>query len=247
MLADAATATDSRLASTARRLAARVFVAAARNGVPRPGGVGKLVSAPAESQGDLDLERTLDRTQGLAPLAPEDWVTRTWGRPRQALCLLVDRSGSMKGLPLALAALAGAAVTLARTRETEVSVLAFSDRVLTLIGPGTPSSPEDVVTALLLLRGQGRTDIGLALESAARLLARSHAARRTTVLISDCLATTGADPTSAFPELDRLEVLGTSRDPESVDAGRRLARGRGRHRVVDSVPDLWAVLPRVLS
>ena len=53
---------------------------------------------------------------------------------------------------------------------------------------------ESVVNDVLRLRGNGVTDVGLALRTAAGQLRRSNAGRRLAVLLSDCRATTGGDP-----------------------------------------------------
>lgn len=51
--------------------------------------------------------------------------------------------------------------------------------------------------------------------------------------MSDCLATAGSDPLTSLRGVDRLHVLGTSPDPDSLAAGRALTRrGGGRHLVV---------------
>ena len=80
------------------------------------------------------------------------------------------------------------------------------------------------------LRGLVTTDLSAALTAAAANLTRSATPDRLAVLMSDCLHTAGADPLSSLRGVDRLHVLGTSRDPESVAAGQALARrGQGRH------------------
>jgi hypothetical protein len=48
--------------------------------------------------------------------------------------------------------------------------------------------------------------------------------------MSDCLPTAGGDPLQSLRGIDRLHVLGTSPDHDSLAAGRLLAlRGKGRH------------------
>ena len=59
---------------------------------------------------------------------------RAWSRRELALCLVVDRSGSMGGERLAAAAVAAAACAWRAPRDW--SLLAFSDRVLVLKGQG---------------------------------------------------------------------------------------------------------------
>src|SRR5262249_59342928 len=83
-------------------------------GQKRPGGTRRLGAARAE--GDLDLERTLDRWSGPWPPAGHELVTRSWHAHRRALCLLIDSSGSMSGAAVAMAAVAAASVGLATGR-----------------------------------------------------------------------------------------------------------------------------------
>lgn len=181
---------------------------------------------PLAPGGDLDVEASLEalveaEARGAAP-ALEDLRATVWGRSSVALCLLVDRSGSVGGERLATAALAAAAVAL-RAPEDH-SVLAFNDRVLVLSAQDDRRPPGRVVDALLALRGHGTTDLALALDAARRQLARSRAARRVTVLLSDGRATTGPDPLPAARALDELVVLAPAGDSEQA---RELARGAG--------------------
>jgi magnesium chelatase subunit D len=228
LLADLGAATDPRLRAQARRLAARVFVRAGRLGPTRARGARKLTLGPAY-EGDLDVERTLERAEGR-PRRAEDLVARRWAAPRRSVCLLVDHSGSMHGHAVALAAMAAAAVVLGPgghvDRRARVSVIAFGADALVL----GARDPRTIVDDLLSLRGRGRTDLALALRTAARELARDPGAERLALLLSDCRATTGDDPHGALAGLDRVDVLGTSADEDAVAAGRALAaRGRGRY------------------
>jgi MoxR-like ATPase len=112
LLADLALATDRDLRAAARRLAARVLVRAARMGPTRTRGTRRLV-ADRRTEGDLDLDRTLDRWSGRWPPDTDELVVRRWTGSRRAVCLLVDCSGSMTGLAVAIAAVAAAGVVLA--------------------------------------------------------------------------------------------------------------------------------------
>ncbi|MDT7684511.1 MAG: magnesium chelatase subunit, partial [Pseudonocardiales bacterium] len=109
LLADLARATDRDLRAAARRLAGRVFIQLGRTGPTKSRGTRRL--GPGRSgEGDLDLDRTLDRWSGRWPPTSEELVTRSWTAHRKAVCLLVDSSGSMSGLAVALAAVAAAGV-----------------------------------------------------------------------------------------------------------------------------------------
>jgi magnesium chelatase subunit D len=252
LLADLALATDRELRSAARRLAARVFVQVGRVGSARARGTRRLTPARG-GDGDLDLERTLDRWTGPWPPAPEDLVARRWTGSRRAVCLVVDRSGSMSGLGVAIAAVAAAGVVLASEERLETSVLAFSDRVEVLQEHGRHRAPEDLVLALVGLRGHGRTDVAAALRAASgQLRAAAHADERIVVLLSDCLSTAGDPAGSALAGIDRLDVLCPLPDggaeSEALTASRALAaRGGGSVAAVRSLRDLGPALTRLLA
>ena len=252
LLADLSQATDPELRALARRLAARVFIQLGAAGRPSARGPRRMRSV-LRGDGDIDLDRTLDRLGGAWPPAGEDLVTRSWQAHRRSVCLLVDSSGSMSGLALAMAAVATASVLLAADGRLDTGALAFSGQVTVLQPPGSRQQPEAIVGRLLALRGHGMTDVAGALRSAAGLLAAGPSAERCAVLLSDCLSTAGGDPASALTGLDRLDVLcplplGREPDPESLLAADRLARlGGGISRPVRTLAEIPAALTRLLS
>ena len=210
LLAELTGATDVRLRELARRLAGRVVVDVVRRGPARRAGIGRLRHVPADrSTGELDLDRSLEglavaRAHGVAP-ALEELHSREWSRPDLALCLLLDRSGSMGGDRLASAAVAAAACVQRAPLAT--SVVAFGDDAIVLAGLGSHRPAEAVVDDLFRLRGHGPTDLALALRVAREQLDRSTAARRITLLLSDARATKGGDPVAEAAALDELVVL----------------------------------------
>jgi magnesium chelatase subunit D len=226
LLADLATATDPALRAQARRLAARVFVRMARGGPAARRGYRRLASLPGLAEGDVDLERTLERAAGR-PRAAEDFVVRDWRAARPAACLLIDQSGSMRGRGMALAAVAAAGAALAAAGRTDCSVVAFNRDALVLQAQGRPRSPHRLVADILSLRAHGTTNQELALRPAAAQLGRAASPHRLAIVMSDCLATAGGDPLTALAGIDRLHVLGTSADAEAVGRCRELARRAG--------------------
>jgi magnesium chelatase subunit D len=226
LLTDLVSATDRELRRRARRLAARVFVALARGGPRTRRGYRRLISRRGAEPGDLDLERTVERAGGR-PRRPEDLVVRDWRSAERAACLLVDHSGSMRGLGMALAAVAAASVVLAAEGRADCSVVAFNNDAVVLKSQGRRRAPERLVADILSLRPGGTTDLALGLRAAARQLGRADAPERLVIVMSDCLATAGRDPLASLAGVDRLHVLGTSADPESVASGRALARRAG--------------------
>jgi Mg-chelatase subunit ChlD len=247
MLADMALATDRDLRAAARRLACRVFIQVGRLGRSRSRGTRRLVPN-RRADGDLDLDRTLDRWTGTWPPATEDLVTRNWTGHRRAVCLLVDRSGSMNGLAVAIAAVAAAGVVLAADDKLETSVLTFSDRVDVLQRQGQRRAAEDLVGHLVSLRGHGVTDLAAALRSARQELLGAVADERIVVLLSDCLHTSGDAPESALVGIDRLDVLYPLPTAEAEEAARALAgRGGGTALPVRTLTDIGPALTRLLG
>ena len=163
------------------------MVELARSGPARRRGVGKVRRMPYRPDGgDLDLDASIDALAiaraGGAPPDPDELRVRGWVKPGTALCLLVDRSGSMSGRPLATAAVAASAVAF--RAPADHSVLAFSSDVIVAKSQETPRAAEQIVNDLLVLRGHGTTDLALALRAAhaaARPVPRRPAHRRPAV------------------------------------------------------------------
>jgi len=247
LLADLVGATDEKLRELARALAGRVVVDLVRSGPPRRRGIGRLRTRPADGGGELDIERSLDsiaaaRARKEAP-ALDELTARDWSRPDVALCVLLDRSGSMEGRRLATAAVAAAAAYWRAPNDT--SVVAFDDEAVVLVAQGAARDPEAVVGDVLRLRGHGTTDLAFAFRTATTQLARSQAGRRVTVLLSDGRDTTGADPVAAAAALDELLVIAPAED---ADQARELASATGARLVTVTGPsDVARALLEALS
>jgi Mg-chelatase subunit ChlD len=243
MLADLAGATDQRLRELARRLAAQLFLDLARRGPSARRGVGKIVEQPYRPDGgDLDLDASFgeiaEATAAGTAVNAERLRIRSWSTPDTALCLVVDRSGSMGGKPLATAAIAAAAVAL--RSPASYSVLAFAKDVVAVKSQGGDKSSERVVTDVLSLRGHGTTDLAGALRSAGEQLSRSTAARKIVVLLSDCRSTVEGDVHAAAAALPELVVVASAQDYEEAvkfagECGARIAIAAGPSRVVEAL------------
>ncbi|MEM7274313.1 MAG: vWA domain-containing protein [Actinomycetota bacterium] len=239
-------ATDAELAKLARRLAGRLVLDLTRTGRARSRGVGKLIRTRATiDAGDIDIDASLDgltaaRVDGRPP-SVEDLVATAWRRPATAICLLIDRSGSMNGERLASAALAAAVCSW--RAPADFAVLAFGDKVVSIKEVDERRAPEEVVSDVLALRGHGTTDVDLALRAAARQLDRSRAARKLTILLSDAEVTVGGDPVPAARALEELTILAPADEPEharqlATDTGARMAEVAGPFSVLDSLRTL---------
>jgi Mg-chelatase subunit ChlD len=229
LLAELTGATDERLRELARRLAGRTVIALAHAGASRRRGTGRMRTFPMdETGGDLDLDASMEPLQlAAASKEPADAAqlnVRAWSRPDEALCLLIDRSGSMSGHRLAAAAVAAASA--AERAPQDWSVLAFADRVMVLRSQEGRRPVEDVVDDVFRLRGFGPTDLALALRAAAAQLDRSRASGRRVVLLSDCRATQGTEPEVEVGNIDELHVLAPGDDSAEAEAFARAVGAR---------------------
>ena len=246
LLADLSHATDRELRAAAHRLAARVFFRLGRAAQQPSTGVQRLGAGTAD--GDLDLERTIDRWSGPWPPAADELVTRGWQARRRAVCLLIDASGSMSGLAVAIAAVAAASAVLAAGRRLSPAILVFSQDVTVLQAQGTHRPPGELVTELVQLRGHGVTNLAGALRAASAQLATAPAEERVALLLSDCLPTTGGDPAQALGGISRLHVLCPLPSAESELAAATLARrGNGMSLPLRRLADVAPALTRLLS
>ncbi len=256
LLADLTGATDQALRDLARRLAGRLFLDLAKRGPSRPRGVGRLETRRYRPDaGDIDLdasiEELLSSRREQRAIDPDELRVRGWSTPDTAICLLVDRSGSMGGEPLATSAVAAASI--AWRAPQDYSVLSFGKEVIAAKSQDVHKSSEGVVDAVLALRGFGTTDVAGALAAATEQLARSRAARKVTILLSDCRATAHgsgdaesiAGVAAAARRVDELLIIAPVDDDE---AARELAASVGcRMTTVSGPSDAAAALARVLD
>ncbi len=247
LLASMANATDRTLRAAARRLAARLFIELSKRSMVSARGVRRLGTSLDWTSGDIDLDATFARTNGALPMADGDLVVRRWTAGQRSLCLMIDRSGSMNGQQVALAAMAAVSTIIAAGERADASVLAFNRDVIVLREQRRPRAVGKVLDDVLSLRGKGETDVALALQGARRQLGRAGG-ERIAILMSDAKHTAGVDPTTQLRGIDRLHVLGTSEEDESVERGTLLARrGAGKYRTCTSVKDLTSALNWLLN
>lgn len=242
LLADLTGATDPALRDLARRLAGRLMLDVANRGRTKPRGIGKMQEQPYRPDaGDIDIDASLDALgearRGLAVDA-ERLRIRGWRKPGTALCLLVDRSGSMGGKPLATSAVAAAAV--ASRNPDDYSVVAFGKDMVVTKSQDAPKESERVINDVLTLRGFGTTDLAGALTVAQQQLSRSRSGRRVTILLSDCRATVEGDPVAAAAALDELVVIAPADDHDEAlqfvsNTGARLVLVDGPSSIPDAI------------
>lgn len=248
LLAEMSRATDVGLRALARALAARLFLDLARREPADAPGIGKLATLPYRPDGgDLDIDASLDALlharAGRRAVDVDDLAVRAWAKPATAWCLLVDRSGSMHGAPLATSALAAAAI--ATRAEGEYAVLSFARDVVAPKAIWEVRSTDDVIDRVLSLRGHGTTDVAAALLAAGEQLRASSAVRRVVVLLSDCRSTEPGDVAGAATTLDELVIVAPEGD--SAEAEELAGRVGARWTTVDGPSSVVDALSRVLD
>jgi Mg-chelatase subunit ChlD len=248
LLADMVRATDAGLRALARALAASLFLDLARQDPADAPGIGKVVSMPYRpDRGDLDVDASLEAlvqaNAARRAVDADELFVRGWAKPATAWCLLVDRSGSMHGAPVATAALAAAAV--AARAEGEYAVLSFARDVVAPKAMWETRSVDDVIGRVLALRGHGTTDLAAALMAAGEQFRSSSARRHVTILLSDCRATEPGDVEAAARSLDELIVI--SPEGDSDEAASLAASVGARWTTVDGPSSIVAAIARVLE
>ncbi|WP_244522767.1 vWA domain-containing protein [Geodermatophilus africanus] len=191
---------------------------------------------------ELDLERTLEVIGGEPFPEGDDLIVRERVRQARAVVLVVDLSGSMKGerVRTAAAAVGALAGELARDR---LAVVAFWSDAAVLVRLGEPAEPLAILDLLLRVPAQGLTNVGFALEVAARQLAGVQPRDARVLLLSDCVHNAGPDPRLTAARLPRLDVLLDTSGEQDVELARDLARlSHGRVRPVRDHRDVAVAL-----
>jgi Mg-chelatase subunit ChlD len=222
---------DPALRGAARALAARLPVTVPRTGVADRPGSRRVVTRRDATGADLDLDATLAARGAEPHWRAEHLHTRGWRSTGRATVLLVDASGSVSGDELATAILTASALVQRMRPGDELGVVAFWSRAVVLRPLSADPRIDVVVDRLCDLRGGGTTDLELALQTAATQVARSRAADRQVLLLSDGLATESPDPVNAASALARvparLQVLALSAEEESMASCTALASAGG--------------------
>jgi Mg-chelatase subunit ChlD len=227
--APADAAVDPLVLRRAREIAARLALPRPpRHAAPRRG-LGELLSVPWRGSGDdLDLDRTLDQILVVPQPRDEDFVVREFVRPRRAVVLLVDVSGSMKGERVRTAAATVGALAGEFSRDA-LAVVAFAADATLLTGLSDSLAPGRLLDAMVRIPAKGLTNVAFPLEVAREQLAHSPLREARVLLLSDCVHNAGPDPRPEAARLPRVDVLLDCSDEHDLDLARDIARlGRGR-------------------
>ena len=207
-------AVDPELRAKARRVAERIVIDIARRGRAAQGKVGRLRSLPLRDGGDLDVDAAVESlAESGGSLVDADTLrVIDWERPDTAVCLVIDRSGSMKGEALASAALAAAAVALRAPAFHAVIAFSGTAEVVRSMVTSAHASADGVVDAVLSLKGHGTTNVSDGLRAAITEHEAARCGRHLTVLLSDC-RDRAIDEAVAFAQsLEELVIVSPADD-----------------------------------
>ena len=240
-------AVDPELRAKARRVAERIVIDIARRGRAAQGKVGRLRSLPLRDGGDLDVDAAVESlVESGGSLVDADTLrVIDWERPDTAVCLVIDRSGSMKGEALASAALAAAAVALRAPAFHAVIAFSGTAEVVRSMVTSAHASTDGVVDAVLSLKGHGTTNVSDGLRAAITEHEAARCGRHLTVLLSDCRDRAIDE---AVPFAQSLEELVIVSPADDIADAQRFADVTGATLVgVEGPHDVARALDEVLS
>lgn len=241
---------DREVAAMAHTIARRLSIRR-RTREPRgERGSGRLVSAPYRYRSDdIDLDRTVEVLTERPVPEDTDIVVRERMRPRRAVVLVVDVSGSMRGekTRMAAATVAALAADLGRGGDQLALVAFWSDAAL-LSPLAEPATATDMLDRLLRIPARGLTNVGFGLSVAHAELATSAVRRRTAILLTDAVHNAGPDPRLVARRFGELHVLLQVDGEHDAALGVDIARlGRGRMVPIRTHRDVAPALNRVLA
>ncbi len=199
---------DTRAYACAQHLAAGAVLQRAARLVGPLKAATRTVREPLREpySGELDVEATVDNILGKPFPEPGDWVVRRRVDRRRQVVLMIDTSLSMAGEKMALAAVAAAVLAL-KVHRGDLSVVLFADEARVVSRFGEDVEPGELVRRMLALPCGGGTHIAVGLEAGRVELQRGRDPRRSGLLLSDCIFTSGPDPCRVAARFGSLHVL----------------------------------------
>jgi len=229
--------------TTAVQLASRLIIKIAKQIADTGYRSGKLkLSGKFTDDADIELDHTIEKYID----APErgildSLVSYTREREKRAFIMLIDRSYSMRGLKIVLAAITAAAIAM-RYRK-DYAIFAFSRAVEPLKKIDEQICPEEVLYRLFNLELHGDTDIQKALHDGLTEVGKFE--RKSGLLLTDGGWNQGGDPADAAARFDRLDVIGFP--PARQETIEYLAaKGKGACAYAEDQTDIAAAIIKCL-
>ena len=195
-----------------------------------------------DATGTHAVRRQPEILRTIEPVQPPPAIPEP--RPLE-LVLVIDRSSSMDGMPVARARQAGIAAVRALREDALVGVVGFSHGADYVMNPVPHDRFEEATGFISRMTAGGGTDIGLALASARSVMGRDDRYIHHVILLSDG----ESDPASALANARALAGSGVT--ISAITLGPRsqlmaeIARiGRGRYHVTRNAGSLPALFVR---
>ena len=169
---------------------------------------GEPIITPFNFQGDeIDLDRTLESIVENRFLSYENIFVLDRRKQKKAAVIMLDASGSMQGLNLAIAAIAAASLAMNLNYRDEYGIVIFSEKVNIFKRVDQPKHLDEVISGILDLLPEGRTDISIGLHAGLEELRRTNIQNRIGILLTDGWQNIGQDPIKIALQFPQLHVI----------------------------------------
>ncbi len=189
---------------------------------------GEVTLAPFDFQGDeIALDKTVESLTESRSMSYDNIFVLDRKKRKRAAILIMDASGSMQGTKLSMAAVAVGSLAMNLDGEDEYGIVLFSERVNLLKRIDQAMHIDRVISQVLDILPEGRTNLCLGLSAGLREIQRSRVEQRIGILLTDGWQNLGHDPialAAKFPQLHVINLPGGS--PEL--SGKIAKAGRGR-------------------
>jgi len=167
----------------------------------------KLKRGPLSASSlEIDIDGTIDKVLESPPLSPDKIVALNRADFDEAYAIIIDRSFSMTGYKMVLAALVAAIIARLNPFGNFV-VSAFNTNVSFIKRLKERKGIEELVGAILSLSPVGYTDISKALEENHVELESQGVRKKVAILITDGEWTAGENPLNKATLYDKLHVI----------------------------------------
>lgn len=169
---------------------------------------GEPIITPFNFQGDeIDLDRTLESIVENQFLSYENIFVLDRKKQKKAAVIMVDASGSMQGLNLSIAAIAAASLAMNLNYRDEYGIVIFSEKVNIFKRVGQPKHLDGVISGILDILPEGRTNISIGLHAGLEELRRTNIQNRIGILLTDGWQNIGEDPIKVALQFPQLHVI----------------------------------------
>lgn len=189
---------------------------------------GDVTTTPFDFQGDeIALDETLESLSESRALSYDNIFVLDRRKRKRAVILIMDASGSMQGMKLSMAAIAVASLAMNLDYRDEYGILLFSERIRRLKRIDQAMDVDRVISQVLDVLPEGRTDLGLGLSAGLRELQRSHVEQKIGIILTDGWKNVGHDPITLAAKFPKLHVINLPGGAPEIS--KKLAKaGRGR-------------------